>query len=406
MPTNYAEVFEELLVDNSTTLDLGAFSIGDIGAQLLVNKLLNNQSLENLYLFDNELTELSTPNIVQLLTRNKLKVIQLYSNPLGSQGIARIIQSLIDKENKSLTHLGLGDTLAPKEARISDNAVIAITRLIKNNKSSIVKIDLSNTLWRNNAIKQLANSLAFNDTLQGINIASVDVDFLIHHTVSEETLKHVADKLIHNYTLQQFIIDPKNPDIDSLLQRNKVIARILSFVISCESIEQTKQLNVEELLNTLTKCVPELLLDQHQLPDNSQVRKIKEVFNLLAGLSDLRRGDSDKAVNYLIRTTNNLLVIANEAYREIVGRDLPLPIERSSLDTSQEKGSSGLSPEASREISDHNSHKEGSKVPSPNSSPRRLFASMHRFPNNQARVQEKTNVDTDSVTCFSSCNIM
>lgn len=121
------------------------------------------KGLNSLILWNNHLTQQSSPHLASLLSgSSSLEMINLGRNNLTSEGILRLKESLL--RNRSLLRLGL------QAARIADEGAVALAEYTADN-TIIQQIDLRENPIRVAGLMALAHSLRLNT-----NVTQMDLD--------------------------------------------------------------------------------------------------------------------------------------------------------------------------------------------------------------------------------------
>jgi len=146
-------------------LNLNWCYLGNEGVKEITSGLLNNTTLETLYLEQNYINETGGIAIGHLLKYNMtLKNINLEYNPIGSLGLYSIFDALF--YNTCLTTLSLGST------KLDDTSLIA--KVLYENKT-LVELNLDCNNIGDKGAYLLGKTLEHNNTLEILNLRSNNI---------------------------------------------------------------------------------------------------------------------------------------------------------------------------------------------------------------------------------------
>jgi Ran GTPase-activating protein (RanGAP) involved in mRNA processing and transport len=117
----------KFLADNTTleSVDLSDCNVADKGFSYLSNALCNNTHLKKLFINLNQATEDGADCMAAMLNYNKtLKSLEVGANEFGKEGFEKIIDVFIAGGNKTLTELGLSESLGLGKYLAEVDAVI------------------------------------------------------------------------------------------------------------------------------------------------------------------------------------------------------------------------------------------------------------------------------------------
>ena len=166
----------KMLSENSTVrvLILRHTGITNEGLDTLAKHLCKNSTLKTLELAKNDVgfrseSPLNFTGMAEMLvTNDKLEVLRLNYNPLGSTGVTWIAKAL--ESNKGVKHLSLNVT------DCGDEGAAALAKMLSVN-SNIREFSLKNNGITNEGWDILAKGLCKNSTLEILNLFTNDVEF-------------------------------------------------------------------------------------------------------------------------------------------------------------------------------------------------------------------------------------
>lgn len=189
-----AAALAEALAVNVTLLDLRIGDIAegadDLCAELLADALKINSSLEDLYLNNNQISDVGAAALGEGLKINSsLTTLSLMNNHIGSVGAAALCKGL--ECNSNLSYLDLNDN------HISDVGAAALGEVLKRN-STLTTLCLSCNLIGDVGVTALADGLESNSTLETL--------FLLDNQISDVGITALGKGLRSNSTLKNLIL--------------------------------------------------------------------------------------------------------------------------------------------------------------------------------------------------------
>jgi Ran GTPase-activating protein (RanGAP) involved in mRNA processing and transport len=130
-------VVQEAMINKQCKhLRLGSNRITSIGVSILADALKNNNTLQQLSLYDNDISDDSVYSLAKVLSikNNKLNVLNLGNNRITNQGMKHLAQMI--RTNRTLTDLYL------QQNAISDEGVQILANAIENHNATIEYLSL------------------------------------------------------------------------------------------------------------------------------------------------------------------------------------------------------------------------------------------------------------------------
>ncbi|MDF3048355.1 MAG: leucine-rich repeat-containing protein 34 [Candidatus Midichloriaceae bacterium] len=147
-----------------TTLEIAGLELGDEGAEMLVQALIENKSLINLKLNSNKIYCKGAEAIAKLLKQNTtLEVLDINHNSMGDNGIKAIAESL--KQNTSLKSVSFGNN------RYDYNGAMRIIDTLKNN-TTLVSLNFE----PHSCMKELKEVLEKNASITHLDISGITIE--------------------------------------------------------------------------------------------------------------------------------------------------------------------------------------------------------------------------------------
>ncbi len=140
------------------------------GALILCDSLHGNTTLEELYIFDNHLSDIGVRYLVEPLkfTNSTLKYLHLANNSITDHGVEYLADML--QTNTTLTHLWLDNN------EISNRGIQLLTNvLIRDNRSLSALYLRGNTLINDLCVSDLIDMFKNNNSLESISISNCDL---------------------------------------------------------------------------------------------------------------------------------------------------------------------------------------------------------------------------------------
>lgn len=255
------------------SLDLSSNRIGDEGAKDLLLNFQNSHSLTHIYLSDNQIEILGAQALGEaLLVTNTLQHIAFSKNFITNDGLQNICNSL--QQNKSLTSLELSNN------GISLEGSKHLTEMIKKNCTIKKLIFSKQNLKRNEASRQIADSLKLNDTLTHIDFS--------HNHIGSEGVAFILESLSQNQKIENLNLDNNDIEDEGLLNIHKYLNLNKSLTTISFRKNDFRRIGTTALANSLMNCQLKSLDLSHCFISFDGLKALMNVLKTNTFLTDLK----------------------------------------------------------------------------------------------------------------------